>query len=375
MKWSLNLGKISGIQVYIHWTFLILLGWIVINVGGEGIHETLWSTAFILSSFVCVFLHELGHALAARRYGIGTRDITMLPIGGLARLETMPDNPKQEFVVAVAGPLVNVALAGVLTAIIYLLNREIAPMALSNIGFANFFNNLFWANIVLAVFNMIPAFPMDGGRVLRALLSFRLERTTATRIAASIGQLLAIGFVFLGLFHNPVLIFIGIFIFLGAQAESSYTQTQSLLHGAIVKDVIMHNYKTLDVADTIESAVKMLLDGQATDFLVLDNKAVAGTLSRSQMIKALSEQGNQTAVGAVMHADIPTLSPEMPLEKAYQLFQQEQYPLLPVLENEKVIGIIDLENVHEFIMIKGAQKEGGEILHQSDTSDGRYKYV
>jgi CBS domain-containing protein len=222
---------------------------------------------------------------------------------------------------------------------------------------------------------MIPAFPMDGGRVLRALLSFRLERTTATRIAASIGQLLAIGFVFFGLFHNPVLIFIGIFIFLGAQAESSYTQTQSLLHGAMVKDVIMHNYKTLDVADTIESAVKMLLDGQATDFLVLNDHKIAGTLSRSQMIKALSEKGNQTAVGAVMHADIPPLSPEMPLEKVYQLFQQGQYPLLPVLKNEKVIGIVDLENVHEFIMIKGAQKEEEGIIPQTGTPGSHYKYV
>lgn len=375
MKWSLNLGKISGIQVYIHWTFLILLGWIVVNVGGEGINETLWSTAFILSIFVCVFLHELGHAMAARRYGIGTRDITMLPIGGLARLESMPDNPKQEFVVAIAGPLVNVVLGGLLAAAIYVLNREITPMALSNIGFSNFFNNLFWANVVLAAFNMIPAFPMDGGRVLRALLSFKLERTTATRIAASIGQLLAIGFVFFGLFHNPVLIFIGIFIFLGAQAESSYTQTQSLLQGATVSDVIMHNFNTLDVSDTIQTAVTMLLDGQATDFLVMDDKKVAGTLSRNQMIKALSEQGHQTTVGSVMHAEIPTLSPDMPLEKAYQLFQQARYPLLPVLESDKVIGIIDLENVHEFIMIKGAQKGGEENLHQTGTSGDSYKYA
>jgi len=375
MKWSLNLGKIAGIQVFIHWTFLILLGWIVINVAGEGINETLWSTAFILSIFVCVFLHEMGHALAARRYGIGTRDITMLPIGGLARLETMPDNPKEEFVVAVAGPLVNVALAGLLAAIIYLLNREVVPMALSNIGFSNFFNNLFWANMVLAVFNMIPAFPMDGGRVLRALLSFRLERTTATRIAASIGQLLAIGFVFVGLLYNPVLIFIGIFIFLGAQAEASYTQTQSLLHGSTVGDVVMHNFNTLDVTDTIQTAVTMLLDGQATDFLVLNENSVAGTLSRNQMIKALSEQGDQTPVGSVMQSDIPTLSSDMPLEKAYQLFQQERYPLLPVLDNDKIIGIVDLENVHEFIMVKGAQKEGGEAPHQTGASDSHYKYA
>ncbi len=375
MKWSLNLGKISGIQVYIHWTFLILLGWVVINVGGEGVGETLWSTAFILSIFVCVFLHELGHALAARKYGIGTRDITMLPIGGLARLETMPDNPKHEFVVAIAGPLVNVAIAGVLTAVIYTLNREVALMSISNIGFNNFFNNLLWANVVLAVFNMIPAFPMDGGRVLRALLSFKLERTKATHIAASIGQLLAIGFVFFGLFYNPVLVFIGIFIFLGAQAESSHTRTQSMLQGATVRDVIMHNYKTLHTEDTIATAVKMLLDGQATDFLVLNESGVAGALSRNQMIKALSEQGNQTAIGSVMDADIPRLSPDMPLEKAYEMFQQQRYPILPVLENEEVIGIVDMENVHEFIMVKGALKDEDGTLRQTDSTDEHYKYA
>lgn len=375
MKWSLNLGKIFGIQVFIHWTFLILLGWIVINVGGEGINETLWSTAFILSIFLCVFLHELGHAMAARKYGIQTRDITMLPIGGLARLEKMPENPKQEFVVAVAGPLVNVVLAGILAAIIFILNRQIAPTALSNIGFSNYFNNLFWANVVLAAFNMIPAFPMDGGRVLRALLSFKLERTKATRIAASIGQLLAIGFVFFGLFHNPILIFIGVFIFLGAQAESSYTQTQSLLHGSLVKDVIMHNFTILDVTDTIETAVTMLLDGQATDFLVVNDKQVAGTLSRNQIIKTLSEQGQQTPVGSVIRADIPALTPEMPLEEAYKLFQQDRYALLPVLQNDQVIGIVDLENVHEYIMVKGAVKDGGSSLSQTGTPGTHYKYA
>ena len=366
MKWSLSLGKVSGIQVYIHWTFLILVGWIVLQNAAQGqtAAQIVWAVAFLLAIFVCVFLHELGHALAARRYHIRTRDITMLPIGGLARLENMPEDPKQELVVALAGPAVNLVLAVLLWLIISLDPGSSTNFDMMTLDSRNFLYTLFVANLVLALFNLIPAFPMDGGRVLRALLSFRLSRIQATRVAASIGQVLAIGFVFIGFFYNPFLLLIGFFIFLGAQAESNFTQTRSLLQGYHVGDVVMTNYQTLHPDDEMAKAIDLLLDSQATAFLIMEEGKMRGILSRSEMIKALSAHGKTARVGDVMHTDLRELSAEEPLEKVYTYFQENREALLPVMKGGQLIGVLDKDNIHEFIMIQNAVSPDEDILNQ-----------
>jgi Zn-dependent protease len=230
MRWSLKLGKIAGIEVYLHWTFFLLLGFVFFYYGGYGAQRAAAAQAvlFILALFGCIVLHELGHALAARKFGIPTRDITLLPIGGIARLERMPREPMQELWVAVAGPLVNVAI--VLILLIPLSVMWFARVDLRLPG-VTFLVGLFATNIFLIAFNMLPAFPMDGGRVLRALLARKLEYVRATRIAARVGQGMALLFIAAGSFGYmmgfqvidkplPMLVLIGAFIFVGARNEA-----------------------------------------------------------------------------------------------------------------------------------------------------------
>src|SRR5258705_1269393 len=220
MRWSLKLGKIAGIRLYLHWTFLLLLAFVFyVDLGeGIGLSGAAQRVIFVVTLFGCIVLHELGHALAARRYGISTRDITLLPIGGVARMERMPREPKQELWVAIAGPLVNVAIAAGLLLVLLAILAIHTRFLVSQLGFAR---SLMFMNLFLACFNLLPAFPMDGGRVLRALLAHRLDYVRATRIAARIGQAMAIIFVIVGLkIRHPMLMLIGVFIFFGARNEA-----------------------------------------------------------------------------------------------------------------------------------------------------------
>jgi Zn-dependent protease len=208
MSWSIKLGRIAGIRIYLHWTFLILLGWFFFSGLTESVFTAVANVLMVAALFGCIVLHELGHALAARRYGIETRDITLLPIGGVARMERLPRDPRQELVVALAGPAVNVVIALVLGAVIRVLD----------VG--GLLSQLFVVNVALVLFNLLPAFPMDGGRVLRALLARRLEYVRATWIAARVGQVIALLFIAIGLFKNPLLAIIGVVIFFGARNEA-----------------------------------------------------------------------------------------------------------------------------------------------------------
>ena len=198
---------------------------------------------------------------------------------------------------------------------------------------------------------------MDGGRVLRALLSMKFERHIATNIAARIGQVLAIVFVFGGFFINPFLVFIGLIIFLGAQAEAEYTQAKSMLKGYTVKDALMLQYHTIDAGETIKTAVQMLLNSQCKNFLVKENSHPVGTLSRNEIIKVLSEKGEDELVHNIMNKELIFLNADSPLEDAYQKAQESKSTLMPVIENKLLIGTIDTENILEFIMIKGAKKK------------------
>jgi Zn-dependent protease/predicted transcriptional regulator len=354
MKYSLSLGKVSGIKISVHWTFLILIAWIVISNmrSGSGAAETAWSVGFILAIFGCVILHELGHAMAAKRYKINTLDITILPIGGIAQLEAMPEKPKEELVVALAGPAVNV----IIFAILFPFVRQTSDIdeldTLKTINAENFLPALMGINLWLALFNLIPAFPMDGGRVLRALLGFKLNHSKATRIAASVGQVLAMAFVFLGFFYNPFLIFIGFFIFLGAQSEAMHAQSKFLLKGFTVKDVIMHQIPLIDSSASIKEAANKLLDSQNKVFLVVKDDKPVGTLSRDQIINALAEQGETASVDKFKDNDLLFLEPKMELEKAWSLMQQKKKSILPVLSDGHLIGAVDQENIAEFILIR-----------------------
>jgi Zn-dependent protease/predicted transcriptional regulator len=356
MKYSLYLGKVSGIKISVHWTFMILIIWIVLSDIRSGLDfaEILWSVGFVLTIFLCVVLHELGHAIAAQRYKIKTRDITILPIGGVAQLESIPEKPKEELVVALAGPLVNVVIA---TALLPFVNlpatfRELEELAI--IGAGNFLPALVKINLSLALFNLIPAFPMDGGRVLRALLGFKLPHSRATRIAATIGQILAIGFVFLGFIYNPFLVFIGFFIYLGAQSEAVYTRSKFALQGFTVNDVLMHEIPVIDERASVKDAAGMLLNSQNKNFVIMSSGHPVGTLSREEIIRTLGDRGEAVPVDEIKDSNLVVLSRDMPLDEAWQLMRQQKKSLLLVMTDGRLEGVVDEENVAEFLLIRTA---------------------
>jgi len=355
MKGSFKLGRITGIGIFIHWTFSLLILFVVyVNYkAGQNTAQILWSVLFVLCIFLTVFLHELGHALTAKKFGIKTKDITLLPIGGLARLERLPEKPSEELMVAFAGPLVNIILSVITKFFITIpdTSEEMVAQLANGVNASNFFLNFYLVNIVLAFFNLIPAFPMDGGRVLRALLSYKLERYVATKIAARIGQILAVGFVFLGFFSNPFLIFIGIFVFMGAQIESEYTESKYMLKGYKVRDVLMKQYPTIDYNETLETAVKMMLDSQNQHFLVTENGIPMGTLNREQIIEALSKKEEESALSSIMDRELILLQVDSLLEDVFELVHKNKTTLMLVMEDNQLIGTLDTENLLEFILI------------------------
>jgi Zn-dependent protease/CBS domain-containing protein len=357
MRWSVSIGEFRGIRVYIHWTFLLLLVWIAFGsykLGGDT-EQLIVSLGYILALFTCVVLHEFGHALTAKRFGIKTRDITLFPIGGMARMEKMPESPMQELAVAVAGPLVNVVIAAGL-----LLYMHISPevyhigLAKGLIAKQQVIPTLFLVNLIMAAFNLIPAFPMDGGRIFRALLALRLERAKATQVAASVGQFIAIGFVLLGLFFNIWLVFIGIFIYLSAGAEASQEYMKRDLAHYNLGHVIMHKFTLLRAEDTLSIALHALLDSQEREFVVTENNQVAGVLTRDLMLAGVAKFGQNAHIGSIMRRDIRILSPQLPLTEAMQIMTEMKIPILPVGYPGQVLGVVDLENITEFLLIQKA---------------------
>lgn len=361
-SWSIRLGKLFGIDVYIHWSFWLLIIWIVyLQVsGGGGLGGALWASGFVFALFACVVLHEFGHALTARRFGIGTKDITLYPIGGVASVEKMPEEPGRELLVAVAGPSVNLVIAGILWIYFAATGSFPDPSMLQNatkISDVPFLFTLFSANIVVAIFNLIPAFPMDGGRALRALLSLMTNRTAATRIAAMVGQILAVVFVLLGFYYNPWLIIIGLFVFLGAGVESAGERAKSDLSGLTVNDAVMRRFTRLSPFDTLDTAVDALLNSQETDFVVLDSDEPIGLLTRNEIIQGLAEKGPQARVSSFMKRDFAVVSPDLKLSEFLQGVATSKADVALVMKNGELLGMIDRENVEERIMIRRALRE------------------
>ena len=358
-SWSLRIGKYFGIDVYIHWTFWILVLWIVLAHvrAGDAFAQSLQGVLFILALFVCVVLHEFGHALTARRFGISTHDVTLYPIGGISSLEKLPDDPRQELLVAIAGPAVNLVIAALLW---FYLNATGNPFDLATVEQAKdvteipFLWGLFYANLILPIFNLIPAFPMDGGRALRAFLSLFTSRLTATRIAALIGQLLAVAFVLLGFFYNFWLVFIGLFIFLGASGENAMEQTKVALGNLKVRDALMHQFTALSPFSTLGEASEALLNTQDTTFVVLDAGEVVGLLTVNEIVKGLTEAGTRVQISGFMKRDFLTVSPDMKLFDLLMELTEKGETAAVVVEGDSHIGLVDRQNLQERIMIDQA---------------------
>jgi len=355
MKWSWRMGRIAGIDVYLHATFLILLAWVGFShyLERSSVADAIDGLIFIVTLFGIVVLHEFGHALAARRYGIQTRDITLLPIGGVARLERMPEKPSQELVVALAGPAVNVVLAVALFIGLSMATRLAEFRNIQLVG-GDLLAKLLWVNIALAGFNLIPAFPMDGGRVLRALLAMRLDYVRATHIAAIIGQGLALVFGFFGLFTNPFLVFIALFVWLGASGEASMVQMKSSLGGIPIHRVMITEFRTLAPTSPLAEAVDHIIAGFQQDFPVVENGRVVGVLTRGDLFAALAQRGNTAPVGEVMQRQFQTADPSEMAETVFARLQACNCHSLPVVQEGRIVGILTAENVGEFLMIQAA---------------------
>jgi len=356
MRWSLRLGGYRGIDVYIHVTFLLLLGFLGVNywlVSGSAA-AALSGLGFILLVFACVLLHEFGHALTAARFGIRTRDIVLYPIGGVARLERMPDDPRQELWVALAGPAVNVVIAAVLLAWLVVTG---ALVPVGDVGWVRgpLIERLMLVNVFLVLFNLIPAFPMDGGRVLRALLALRLDYTRATQIAAGIGQALALVFGFVGLLWNPFLLFIAFFVWIGAAQEASMVMMKSSLGGIPLQRVMQTDFDTLAADDQLLRAVQLTLGGSQKDFPVLDEGRLVGVLRQEDMLRGLHETGPGARVREAMQAEFLTAQLGEMVETVFRRLGECNCRTLPVTDvRGQLVGLVTMENMGEFMRIQAA---------------------
>lgn len=361
MSASLQIGRFADIKVQIHWTFWLLFIFIAFLVfSNEGTTaDMIWHSLFVIALFVCVVFHEFGHALSARKYGIGTRSITLLPIGGVANLKEIPENPKEEFVIAIAGPLVNVAIALLLLPFVpldqFLIDDpEQLEERLSGITADNFLFYLFAVNVALVGFNMIPAFPMDGGRVFRAILSMRMSRVQATRAASALGKFMALLFFLFGLFTNIILAIIAVFIWFGAHSENIAIQQLSLLEGNDVQDAMITDFKLLKPDDTLKSVTEKILAGTEQNFVVAEGQTVVGVLYMSDLASALREQGAGEKVSNVMDREVTTLQAGDPLPKAYRQLQRGNKNFFPVVGNGEIVGVLDMNNINEFLTLRAA---------------------
>jgi Zn-dependent protease/predicted transcriptional regulator len=359
MKWSVPIGRYAGIPVQMHITFLVLLLWIGLSTwrAQQEVGAVLAGVGFILALFLCVLLHEFGHALMARRFGVRTRDITLLPIGGVARLERMPDQPRQELLVAIAGPAVNVVIVLLLAGVLLATGQQVAPgplLAEGSVSPPNVLQQLMGVNIMLILFNLLPAFPMDGGRVLRALLAMRLDYATATARAATVGKLFATVFAVVGFFTNPFLMLIALFVWVGASSESAAAQVKGVLDGIPVSHAMITDFRTLSPADPLAHAVELLLAGSQQDFPVADGDRVLGVLTRQALLEALARQRAHLRVVDAMESDVPRAEAVEMLDTALERLQQSRVRTMPVLERDRLVGLLTMENVGEFVSVHAA---------------------
>ncbi len=358
MRWSVTIGRFGGTAVKIHVTFLLFLAWIGFSAWQhQGAAAARDSVLFIVLLFACVVLHEFGHILVARHYGIATPEVTLLPIGGVASMQRMPDDPAQELAIAIAGPLVNFVIAIALA--LLLGHIHAGDLARLDDPQLSLLARLAAANLFLAVFNLVPAFPMDGGRVLRALLAMKVGRPRATRIAATIGQAFAFVLGFLGLFGNPLLIFIAIFIYVAAAGEAEMTAVHESARGVSVAQAMETRFAAVPANARLSDAVETLLAAPQHEFPVVDafNKPI-GLLTREDILAALKDRDREAAVADFMRAPIETVRGATPLEAALERVYRQDSSALCVVDGDGVlVGLLTRQNVAEMIMIKSMRPD------------------
>jgi len=363
---SFKIGRAFGIDLKVHWAFFLLpaiVGFFVYQ-GTGSLASTALSVGIIAALFVCVVLHELGHSVVAQRLGIDVQDITLLPIGGLARMKTIPDKPGDEVKIAVAGPLVNVVLAPLFIVPALLLGVDFtsfaSPLSGQSQSVAQILMYLGFLNVFLAVFNMLPAFPMDGGRVLRGILSLRFGAVRATDISATIGQVLAAGGFILGIFINPVLILIAVFVFFGASGEAQMVRQRETMRGLSVADVMgtKRRTETITPYHNFGQVLDAVIHGYQEDFPVVDESGnLVGIVTRNEIMSAAHSSDRFLTVRDLMKTDFPTISPEADLFKEGQrLLQESGMRALPVIRDGELAGMLTTEDIGQASLLNRRPK-------------------
>lgn len=359
MKWSFRIATIGGTAVKVHVTFIALLVFLAgTDYFTRGVSAALTGTLFLLAVFGCVLAHEFGHILMARRFGVRTPDVILLPIGGLARLERIPEEPRQELLIALAGPFVTLLIALALGGAVLAGGETPAFGGVDLTG--SFLNAMMQVNILLLLFNMIPAFPMDGGRVLRAALASRIGLTRATRIAAGFGQGFAVLLAVYGFSRSFILVLIALFIFMGAGAEASAVATRTAGHGLRVAEMMVRDFQTLPVYATLQDAAELLLRGEQREFPVVDNWGnVEGILTRDHLTRGLTERGAGAGVADVMAASPPSVLPDLDFAAALEQLRGSGLPALPVVDGAgRLVGLLTMDNITDLLLVRRATGHG-----------------
>src|ERR1700737_1670726 len=353
MSWSLTIGRFGATTVRVHLTFFLLPGGIGVSAWEKGgLPAALDSVLFIALIFTCFVLHEFGHIIMARRFGIETPDVILLPIGGVARMPHMPQKPAQELAVAIPGPRVNVAIPFLLFLVLGTIQTD--DLARIEDPRVSFLARLAAANVFLIIFNMIPAFPMDGGRVLHAVLAMKLGGARATQIAASIGQALAFALGFLGLFGNPLLIFIAIFVYMAAAGEAQMTAFNEVARGLSVGDAMETRFNAIPIEANLAAAIETLLATAQHEFPVIDafGKPV-GLLVREDLLSALKDHDPKASITPFMRAPVETVRRTAPLEAVLdRLHGPQATPRARTDPEGGLIGLLTRQNLAEMMIIK-----------------------
>ncbi len=368
MRWALEVGRLYGIAIRLHFTFVFLLAFVgVLSVLAHGWLGALYSLLFIILVFFCVFLHELAHCYVSVGYGLRVRSITLLPIGGLAMFEDMPREPQQETRIALAGPAANFVLALWFGVLLLVINPTgFFRPALASYDASSLLPALFWANLYIGLFNLIPAYPLDGGRVLRAWLARRMDFIDATRRAAGIGQFFALVLILFGLVAvHPWLVLIGLFVFWAGVAEERLTVLQLALERIYLEDVMLTNFQTLAPSDSLFDALDRALHSLQDDFPVLAEGNVVGVLTRAGLLRAFAGQGWNNSVQTVMNSRFESAQRGDTLASAFNKLAGRGLSMIPVLEGTRLVGIVTLQNVlHSIDFLSRKSAADFEILHR-----------
>jgi Zn-dependent protease/CBS domain-containing protein len=351
MKWSLQVGKLFGIPIRVHVTFLLLLFFIAyMGLKQAGQAGAIFGTISILLIFVCVVLHEMGHSLMAIHYGTEVKDIVLLPIGGVSRMEDIPEEPKKEIAISVIGPLISLGLG-----VIFFFAAGAVGQSTSFTQFSVFQGNviatLFWINIMLGLFNLVPAFPMDGGRVLRGILATGMDGLRATKIAVGVGQAFAILLFFFGIFFNWWLALIAIFIYLGAEGEERMVVLKSSLGKSSVGVAMITEVHTVTPDETVGQVLENICHGFQQDFPVLENGELVGILTKEDTFSALHHHEKSALVRDVMQRDFVTTTEDAPLSDIFKKMTARKLSVIPVMRGRKLLGLINLEQIGKYHMI------------------------